>query len=411
MSEDVNVQYLDEKSYAAKYDRQFFRDILTEGIIKTDDFEVTEKGTPDMSVDIAKGRAFVQGDQSEWQGHYGIRNDATVNKAIAASDPTNPRKDRVIAQVYDSVDIGGAEDKYVLEVLTGTPAPSPSAPALPDDALDLALIDVGNGVTEITNANITNQRSQIEFQNVGGAEVTIYADKLNLAVIVNAANPTYQIDVDADGLNLYNASEEVKHANAVNVTIDVSASGANGLDTGSEASSTWYSIWVIGKADGTVAGLLHAGGTGVIGDLTFPSGYTYARRIGWVRNDGSSNFIKGYWYNGGEEFWWDITLTAYTSSADDKPTSYTDLDLSAYLPPTSNRAILTVGTPSVSFKIFMRKNGSSIESTSDEEEVSSAARGDMVVMDTDDSQIVEWMVATSEVNKLSWKVRGYKDSF
>ena len=239
----------------------------------------------------------------------------------------------------------------------------------------------------------------------------VKADKLNLRIKVNDVNPTYQIDVDADCLNLYNASEEIKHANAVDLTVDITASGANGLDTGSEAASTWYSIWVIGKSDGTVAGLLHAGETGIIGELTFPSGYTYARRIGWVRNDGSSNFIKGYWYNGGEEFWWDITLTAYTSSANDKPTSYTDLDLSAYVPPTSNRVILTTSIGSVIAKIFMRKNGSNIESTSDEEEVANRHAGSMVVMDTDGSQIVEWMVAASAAEKLSWKVRGYKDSF
>ncbi len=137
MAEDVNVQYLDQKPYAAKYDRQFFRDILTEGVVKTDDLKVTELDTPGMGVKVAKGRALVQGDQSEWQGHYGIRNDASKNLTIAASDPTNPRKDRVIAQIYDSIDIGGAQDKWALEVLTGTPAASPVVPDLPDDALDL----------------------------------------------------------------------------------------------------------------------------------------------------------------------------------------------------------------------------------------------------------------------------------
>ena len=162
---EIKPQFLDTESYAGKYDRQHWRDILTEGIVGTDDLEVTEKDTPDMSVDVGSGSGYVQGDQSTTQGHYRIYNDATVNKAIAAADPSNDRIDRVIAQVKDSTDIGGADDEWEIQVLTGTPAGSPSAPALPDDALDLALIDVGAGVTEITNSDITDQRVQVDLQN------------------------------------------------------------------------------------------------------------------------------------------------------------------------------------------------------------------------------------------------------
>ena len=74
---------------------------------------------------------------------------------------------------------------------------------------------------------------------------------------------------------------------SVNVTADITASGANGLDTGSEASSTWYSVWVIyNPGSGTTASLLSANMT----TPTMPSGYTHARRVGFVYNDASSNF-------------------------------------------------------------------------------------------------------------------------
>ncbi len=163
---EIKPQFLDEKTYAAKFDRQFPRDILTEGIVEANDLEITELDTPGMGVKVASGVGYVQGDQSAIQGHYRIFNDASKNLTIAASDPTNDRKDRIIAQVYDSVDIGGAEDKWVLEVLTGTPAPSPDPPALPADALDLAIVLVEDGVTTIVDANITDQRSQITNQNI-----------------------------------------------------------------------------------------------------------------------------------------------------------------------------------------------------------------------------------------------------
>lgn len=165
---EIKPQFLDEESYAAKFDRQFFRDILTEGIVATGDLEVTELDTPAMGVKVASGVGYVQGDQAATQGHYRIFNDASKNLTIAVADVTHPRKDRIIAQVYDSIDIGGVDDEWVLEVLTGTPAASPVVPNLPDNTLDLAIVDVEANETTILNADITDQRTQIALQNVSG---------------------------------------------------------------------------------------------------------------------------------------------------------------------------------------------------------------------------------------------------
>jgi len=70
------------------------------------------------------------------------------------------------------------------------------------------------------------------------------------------------------------------------LTADITAGGANGLDTGSEANSTWYYLWVISKADGTAAALLSTSSS----SPTMPSGYLYKRLLGAVRNDGSGDF-------------------------------------------------------------------------------------------------------------------------
>lgn len=72
------------------------------------------------------------------------------------------------------------------------------------------------------------------------------------------------------------------------ITVDITASGANGLDTGSEASDTWYYIWLIcNLSTNTVAGLFSTSSS----SPTMPSGYTKKRLIGVVRNDSSSNFL------------------------------------------------------------------------------------------------------------------------
>lgn len=163
---EIKPQFLDTLPYAAKFLRQFPRDILTEGIVATNDLIVTQLDTPGMGVKVASGVGYVQGDQATTQGHYRIYNDASKNLTIAAADVTHPRKDRIIAQIYDSVDISGAEDKWALEVLTGDPAASPVVPSLPDNALDLAIVDVAANEDTILNAHITDQRSQIALQNI-----------------------------------------------------------------------------------------------------------------------------------------------------------------------------------------------------------------------------------------------------
>ncbi len=83
---------------------------------------------------------------------------------------------------------------------------------------------------------------------------------------VNAANPTYQADIDVDELILQNEDGVCIRVPSVNLTVDITASGANGLDTGSEANSTWYYEWVIFNPTTEVtAGLLST-------SSTFPGG-------------------------------------------------------------------------------------------------------------------------------------------
>lgn len=100
-----------------------------------------------------------------------------------------------------------------------------------------------------------------------------------------------QVQVTADALSVENASGIVARLASVNVTADISTSGANGLDTGSEASSTWYYVWVIWNGT-TTAALISASATAP----TMPSGYTHKLRVGTIRNDASSNLWRTLQY-------------------------------------------------------------------------------------------------------------------
>jgi hypothetical protein len=127
--------------------------------------KVQATGSPSMSVDVLNGVVYVPGTEGANQGVYGCVNDATVNLAIAASNPTNPRIDIVVAKVQDT-QYSGVTNSWSLAVVTGTPAGSPVAPAAPNNAIVLSRITVAANATNITNANIADARPYMA--TVGG---------------------------------------------------------------------------------------------------------------------------------------------------------------------------------------------------------------------------------------------------
>ena len=97
----------------------------------------------------------------------------------------------------------------------------------------------------------------------------------------------YTSTITAGSLTLRNsAGTSAVVLSTVSVTPSISASGANGLDTGSLTASTWYYDYVIyNPTTLTTAGLFSASYT----SPTLPSGYTFYVRVGAVRSDSSAN--------------------------------------------------------------------------------------------------------------------------
>ena len=108
-----------------------------------------------MTVAVNAGVAFVQGTASTTAGMYTVVRDTSGTITLATSDPTNPRIDNVIARVVDN---GDNTSTATIEPTTGTPAPSPVAPALPANSLLLAQIAVAASTSSIVGGNITDKR-------------------------------------------------------------------------------------------------------------------------------------------------------------------------------------------------------------------------------------------------------------
>lgn len=137
---------------------------MKEGVIDKSDgsYQVLQNTGSDMNVKVGSGSAFdravVEGDVAGQANFVCEHQNATVTLAIASADPTNPRIDIVILRVYDDTFDSSGNEYSDIEVITGTPAASPTAPATPNSALLLATVEVAASVSAITNSDINDQR-------------------------------------------------------------------------------------------------------------------------------------------------------------------------------------------------------------------------------------------------------------
>lgn len=163
--------WLQNSTYPAALDRALIASALETGVLGAGELAVTQRGAgANMSVDVAPGRVVVPMTDAPNQGSALCRSTAVNNLTVTGAPGAGlSRIDLVIARVYDASLIGGSINGWQLEIVTGTPASSPAAPASPVSSLVLAQIAVAAGQATVTNANITDRRVS------GGSELA-YAE-------------------------------------------------------------------------------------------------------------------------------------------------------------------------------------------------------------------------------------------
>jgi hypothetical protein len=143
---------------------------------------------------------------------------------------------------------------------------------------------------------------------------------------------------------------------AFSSTINFATTGANALDTGSIATSTWYAIWVIAKPDGTTAGLASTSAT----SPTMPSGYTYKARVGWVRSSSSVAQLYGTWQFGRRaQYVLGLgALSAMPQMINAGSATYASASVSNFVPTTASEIYFTAANATVSaFNAIAPNNG------------------------------------------------------
>lgn len=140
------------------------------------------------------------------------------------------------------------------------------------------------------------------------------------------------VTISADEIVLEAAVGNYLTARSVSISaLNISGSGANGLDTGSPAVSTWYSAWVISNGS-TISGLLSLSTTAP----TMPSGFTYKARVGWVRSGATASVLLGVRQAGKRSQLLTPRAMSIGAQGTTAPTpAWVAVSISPYVPPTS----------------------------------------------------------------------------
>ncbi len=194
----------------------------------------------------------------------------------------------------------------------------------------------GHTVPDIADGTfvINNAANVLSGSNTFSGDNTVTGSFNNLKIrgwegltaYTNTTNPSYQVDVTGYIIHIHQdtgyATRLIDFGGTVH-TADITVSGANGLDTGTEAVSTFYYIYLIYNSTTDTKGALLSTQS-YFGNVTMPSGYDYLVRVGAVYNDSGGNFVA--FHQRGNE------VELLTSSPISIGITQTAIDLTSYIP-------------------------------------------------------------------------------
>ena len=281
---DVNVA--GDRTVTADTFGTMLNALVSNGVVSGADngLEVSQSGTPAMSVSVATGRAFL-GHTSKRRFY---RNTSALTLTIEAADGSNPRDDLIVLELAEAT----GTRSVALKVVKGTAAGSPSDPSLTTTEATfqfaIARVRVGTGVSTILNANITDLRSTNGFAGLPMAMENITAlttdtissgDFIGFSDESESGDPSNKLTVD----NLFETGLQLVTEDTVAVGTDYMVF----IDGGATGNANKESIahFVSGIA-GT--GLSESSGQLSVGNAATATALATARAINGVNFDGTA---------------------------------------------------------------------------------------------------------------------------
>lgn len=148
--------------HGAQQFRRYVGAAVGEGVLATTDAAVSERGAgANMSVDVAACTGIlVEGDAVSNQGKYFASWTSAVNVTLTAADGSNPRIDRIVAEVKDDDHDSSGQTEVQVRAVDGTPTSGATlsnltgAASVPSGSVLLANVLVAAGDTAISDAEI-----------------------------------------------------------------------------------------------------------------------------------------------------------------------------------------------------------------------------------------------------------------
>lgn len=207
-------------------------------------------------------------------------------------------------------------------------------------------IPAGTYITNIVGTTLT--LSANATASASGVALTAYA--------LNNRTTT------ADAITISDGAGNYKTLTGVSATGNINTSGANGLDTGTLAASTWYYEHVIYNPTTLTAAKLYSASAAA---PTLPSGYTMWARTGAVRTD--ANKILQY-VSGNNDLWQPVVapgtnmaslpIMASGASGSINTPTWTAVAAGTFVPPTASAIRLVGGVGSVGSMMMAAPNNS-----------------------------------------------------
>jgi hypothetical protein len=245
------------------------------------------------SANGSPGATFNSDTSVNWSGAQSFGGSVSITGALTASGALSGSSLSTTGagSIGTNLLIGGALGVGSNLAVSGAEAVSGKLSLLSTDSMALA-----NGTTAQRNVapsvgdlRYNSTLGAIEYYNGAWIQPASFgnASVTGLVVKNNAVTPNTKIDVTANQALLTNTAGNVTYITSPSVTIDLTTTGANGIDTGTILALTWYYVYLISNSV-TTAGLVSLSATAP----TLPTGYVFSIRVGAMRTDGASALYR-----------------------------------------------------------------------------------------------------------------------
>jgi len=289
-----------------------------------------------------------------------------------------------------------------------------------DNTTNYLDLDVDGSIYVTQSAAVANTRMRILKLVASGGVITSEddeADRTFLSEIIDALSPkkTYYTVTSAialtvaKGVSFRETTNKKTYTTEAVLSLDITNSvGALGLDQGTEGASKWYALVGLGDPTETVApSAMLVEAANYDGTIVLPSPYTQYGRIGWVRNDGSSDLLQGDFIQ--DRFIYDDAVSIITGATN---STFATADCSAGVPPTCRHGLLLGGfqTGAGSGSMEWRITGSAATTGHSWAFVGSEASAYGGVFPMDTSQQIDYKGTTS-ISSMDIDVDGWIETF